>query len=564
MSNAPMTPAALELKIAVQAAADSVSCAPATASISESPTFASPPPAAPTPTPIFCRLMVHSVDEIDTRRQLWKGDVELESKFILKWSEAWAQKLRGFSVGNSAAPYVEGRRKDANAEQFWGAHFALLLDFKNAADTHLKVQHRDVWCSVTRVGGAGGFFETPSDSDLHEGDLFVVSVCQRVRARFCQRFELADFPFDQQRLRIELLMKDSNFVFASSTDIANTLCFDDVSSPSLSNKLKKLGTQSHFQPAARQSPTTTAWDVFARVPLEVGRSHKNESRSETVYSRARFFVVVNRKATHYLMQLVVPYVVCTLAVFNVAAIDPLSIGERLHVVTELLLTGVGIRFCACVASRPFFFKLAARLLTPPPSFPEDMSNYLPDAASHTLLESYVQACLVFFLVAASGMAIVAKEVLGQCRIEGASDCSPDAVFWGALAAAWVSAHALFTWRACAARRRRVGPSSVPLSQKAAEAAELAAQAARERQLESEGLLYKSLEKDAALSPALSTEVVDEEEPPLSKEAVGFAKEQFQEAHARQKAKPRAPSPLKTHGGQQSVQNSPQPSMRQLN
>ena len=182
---------------------------------------------------------------------------------------------------------------------------------------------------------------------------------------------MSNFPIDRQELRVELLLKDERFVFASLADIEECQAFRPVvpARPSLAETregkrareklvaaqsefdeaLKALGTVSYFQPAAYQSPTNTAWQIYKRIGMETGSSWPDESRTGKEYSRARFLIYVSRKWKHLFSQVCVPYMVCTMSTFTVASVDPAEhVGERMQVISALLLTGV--RFLC--AARP--------------------------------------------------------------------------------------------------------------------------------------------------------------------------------------------------------------------
>ena len=369
------------------------------------------------PTYVFTRLMVHSVDEVNTIKQEWKADVELEMKFILRitkqnreellgggfWPElraapegyrdmsqreaandayflgaplkrvgeepatAAASSPAGASakaspVSPSPGEVAAARASDAykpSAKPFWGLKYATTIDFKNSVDAPLKASQRDVWVTApVRVGCTGG---GPPPFGVSEGDHFLVSVCQRVRTRFTQCFDLSNFPIDRQQLRIELLLKDERFAFASLPEILFCEAFRPIA-PHPGGEVREeaalersvlvdaeadynkgvtaLGTVSYFQPAAYQSPTNTAWQIFKRIGMETGSSWPDESRTGKEYSRARFLIFVNRRWRHLIWQVVVPYTVCTMITFTTAAIARDQVGERLQVISALLLTGV--------------------------------------------------------------------------------------------------------------------------------------------------------------------------------------------------------------------------------
>jgi len=295
----------------------------------------------------------------------------------------------------------------------------------------LKLSQREVWAvAPVRVHPPG---QPEPGEGIAPGDWYVVSVCQRVRTKFTQCFDLAVFPFDRQRLRIELLLKHERYAFASLPEIVACEAFrhavpekgplmDEESTQKrrlqkaaqidYDEALVALGTVSYFQPASYQSPTNTAWGIYKRIGMEVGASWPDESRSCKEYSRCRFLIYTDRKWKHLFNSVVIPYMVCTMSTFTISAIDATSVGERLQVVSALLLTGVGLRFV--------------------------LQNYLPDSASDTLLESYVLFSILFFLFCAVGVAIAAKV--------GAHVLLADEVVWATLAAVWVCAHLHFCRR----------------------------------------------------------------------------------------------------------------------
>lgn len=69
-----------------------------------------------------------------------------------------------------------------------------------------------------------------------------------------------------------------------------------------------------------------------------------------------------------------------------------------------------------------------------------LQNYLPDAASDTLLESFVLFSIIFFLTAGVGVSIVAA-VPSEAAAAANTWC------WVILAAIWVGGHLFFVWRA---------------------------------------------------------------------------------------------------------------------
>jgi hypothetical protein len=343
--------------------------------------------------------MIHSIDEIDTKGQEWRADVELEMKFLLKVDDKNVQELRrgGFQPevsssqddfqyrhspkkgggGGGGSPVPDDDALDvALRSRFWANKYAAIVAFKNSHDAPLKVAAREVWApgpikivpAPTRTGnyprsphGEGGV-----PADVQVGEEYLVTVCQRVKTRFVQPFKLSSFPFDQQQLRIELLLKDEKFAFASLDEILKLRAFYPPEQPHNGTKKSEaqleydemvgaLGSVSYFLPAAYQSPVNTAWDIYKRIGMETGSSWRDESRTLKTYSRCRFIIYASRKYIHLLWQLVFPYMICTISAFLMASIPPYHIGERLQVLMSLLLASVGLRFV--------------------------LQNYLPDASS---------------------------------------------------------------------------------------------------------------------------------------------------------------------------------------
>lgn len=79
-----------------------------------------------------------------------------------------------------------------------------------------------------------------------------------------------------------------------------------------------------------------------------------------------------------------------------------------------------------------------------------LQNYLPDAASDTLLESYVLFSIIFFLATGVGIAVVAA-------VPGASIAAANMWCWLLLGAIWVGGHLYFFWKARRAMESAIQP-----------------------------------------------------------------------------------------------------------
>ena len=158
-----------------------------------------------------------------------------------------------------------------------------------------------------------------------------------------------------------------------------------------------------------------------------------------MYSRAVFKITVARKWHHYAWQVVMPYMLLTLAVFAaVAPVSPEHVGERQLNTVALLFSSVGLRYI--------------------------LRDFLPDATSDTLLEYFVSFSLLFFLVSAVGVGLVYKFPTSSVKKDGDDAYHQgDLILWLVLAGLWLVGHVVFFWRAWAAWTVQQKPVKNPLS-----------------------------------------------------------------------------------------------------
>ena len=418
----------------------------------------------------YTTLMVTSLDEIDSARQTWRGDFELESRFVcsvqffldtamyeavvddkgtpLTRNQVAAAFVARGDAANAAAnaaataarsapgsptpaglpvrdsmPHMpcfrDWQRPDGPAWErvgSWQYRFALhVVDFLNS-EKILGAEDMEVWGQVELLPVPVGLGPAPPPGER----VCKVRIVQRIHTSFSQLFDFQSFPLDRQALTLVLQMRSPVWRFAGEDELQQCALFQ--------TERDKEGCFSHFKrPSACISPILSAWEVFKTIEVAVGLSSGDDSRGKHVYSRAVFKITVARKWHHYAWQVVMPFMLLTLAVFAaVAPVSPEHVGERQLNTVALLFSSVGLRYI--------------------------LRDFLPDATSDTLLEYFVGFSLLFFLVSAVGVGLVYKFPTDSSAKKDSDEAfrQGDLIFWLVLAGLWLVGHLVFLWRARAA------------------------------------------------------------------------------------------------------------------
>ena len=405
----------------------------------------------------FTTLMVTSLDEIDSAKQTWGGDLELESQFVCTVqffrettkcegdaadlvaagdaaARRFAAPLRGSSVPPTpaaaavpAAPgFGEWQRPEGAAwerARTWPYRFALeTVDFVNS-EKILGAHDMEVWGLVQLLPPP----PPPAAAVAPAARICKVYIVQRVHTTFSQLFDFRSFPLDRQTLTLVLQMRSPMWQFASEAELGSCAWLAG-----------RQGFSQFKRPSSCISPILSAWEVFNTIEMGTGLSSEDDSRGKSVYSRAVFKITVARKWHHYAWQVLMPYMLLTLAVFAaVAPVGPEHVGERQLNTVALLFSSVGLRYI--------------------------LRDFLPDATSDTLLEHFVTFSLLFFLLSAAGVGLVYKFPSHSLELGGESEYHQgDFIFWLALFDLWLAGHLLFFWRAWTAwvvQQKPVGKQS---------------------------------------------------------------------------------------------------------
>jgi len=360
----------------------------------------------PAPRIIHPRCVLHHVTGIDTSSQCWRGDVELELLLALPDSEL---PDRGAAF-RQFVPNIDEAQPDHPV-------FALIpVEVLNAFDEDKK---REVWLTPY----------TTSDKRV-----VAFSLSMRLQASFRQKFDLRDFPFDVQRLAVEMKLTAGVGTVTFSRDGLQALPVP------LAAAAGGFDSQIRIQP--EHCPVTTEWRVLDRVECLARHSQRQFSRSGTIYSMLAFRLTAQRRSLHTLLSAALPYALVTSAVLFVAAESVEEVGSRLG-----LLSG----------------SLTASL-----AFSRYGGSSLPQVGYQTLLDRYISSCLVAIVCAglvAAGvkpLTLFLQAVAPASVLVGVAVSEPsslllhalDRLLWVAWALAWAGLNAHYAtqmWRCEAAQ-----------------------------------------------------------------------------------------------------------------
>ena len=463
---------------------------------------------------VYCCLNVRSLDEIDTKLQTWRGDVVVELLCVGNLKAKLAPRARADTAssmdadGASAVPAHEWQVQIpcdfAPGEAMWvpfpqelqrsasrvdNLQDDLLHDtfnnklkglvnysFENLIE---DTSRREKWVTVHNFDALKVDAAAPGVSGGEEHSLVrcAFSICERVRGRFGQRFYLKSYPFDTQRLRVEIkTVRASQFTFGAATHVAadqpawtkgplhgvgsesllgdastvKEKFFDEATKamvPRLWPWLAIVGISTndkdHPPPAGncvvlkpKNSALYAEWEVFEVVESKTRRTLAKESRSGAVYDMHILKIVVARRPKRMLWSLIGPTFLIATSAFAVVPLPPDDASSRLQVIVALLVSLVLLH--------------------------KDTSSEFEEL---TLVARYSSYCLVMLLLAMLEVAIAKWHVTGSMIREAsvmdkwtelphADGLHFDWVCWSVLAALWTAVNLVFAGHAAILLHRR--------------------------------------------------------------------------------------------------------------
>ena len=419
--------------------------------------------AAP-PCQLYTRLAVTSIESIDTKEQWWSGDVQLEICFLVPlelflveacWDELAAATpcvvpraedvvkllqhpdanagtlhtkreelgrakgvpLDAFRAANARLPSFSNNAWDTfrgDNTEFWAYRIAEKLDIINCKKLLLP-QDRHVRGKARLLPGEAG-----------AGWKVCASIVQRIQTTFAQRFFLEDFPFDRQKLLIDVRLQVSKKYMIFAPGNLSDRFYGTVNSVGGADE-EEWPSANLVRQTVKLSPVFSCWNLFPRVVSIVKETERDSSWEPTPYSLQRFEIHVSRDPTHYIWHMILPFEMLVFSVFAaVAPIKAENTGERMQVICALFLASIGLRYI--------------------------LRDYLPDTSSHTLLETFSTGCLLFFFATGISVGLVSKYPAGDNPLlrDLPSSDNPrnpsNALMWALLSAVCVLGHLYFFFR----------------------------------------------------------------------------------------------------------------------